>query len=172
MRTPHMLRFLACLLVAAGCGASPPADEAALAADGNAISAASNCVVQGTWILQSVTADGEPAPLDGWTQMKIITPTHYAWVGHRDGGAGPLASSADSLNAYRTRASGGGRYRLTDSTYIEQLEYFSDPRHVGREVEITCRIEGDLWQHDFDWPAAEPGQEPRVVRVAEVWRRQ
>jgi hypothetical protein len=114
---------------------------------------------------------GEQVDLKGWKQMKIITDTHYAWVGQApDSVRRSLASVTDSLHAYRTRASGGGTYRLSDSTYYERLEYFSDPRSVNEEVPITCRMVDNTWYHEFDWTLTDSAQ-PRVVRVQEVWRR-
>src|SRR5438067_12333286 len=82
---------------------------------------ATRCNVQGVWSLDSVIADGQVASQHGRKQMKIITATHYAWMS-QEGGAMPLATTVDSLAAYRTRGSGAGTYRLTDSSYIERLD--------------------------------------------------
>jgi hypothetical protein len=116
-----------------------------------------------------VIADGKVQSRDGRKQMKIISATHYAWMS-QEGGAMPLVTTADSLAAYRTRGSGAGTYRLTDSSYIEQLDLFYDPKQIGREVEITCRVVGSRWDHSFDWPLVENGK-PRTMHVQEIWRR-
>jgi hypothetical protein len=131
--------------------------------------AARTCDVRGVWLLDSVYVDGKPEARTDVKQMKVIAESHYSWIA-QEGGARALATTADSLAAYRTRGSGGGTYRVTDSTYIERLELFSDPRQVGREIEITCRIANNRWEHEFDWPVTENGQ-TRTVRTREIWHR-
>lgn len=128
------------------------------------------CSPLGAWTLESLTRDGNAVPLGKWRQLKVIGPTHFAWVGQ---GPGPeaLRSTADTVAAYRTSGFGGGTWRVSDSSYWERLEYFSDPAFVGRELEFKCRIVGDRWTHDFEWPELENGREVRRVRVEEVWRR-
>jgi hypothetical protein len=121
------------------------------------------------WALDSVITDGKVESQVGRKQMKVITATHYAWMS-QEGGAMPLATPADSLAAYRTRGSGAGTYRVTDSTYIETLDLFYDPRQIGREVEITCRVDGNRWDHSFDWSVVENGK-PKTVHTQEIWRR-
>src|SRR5262245_22674378 len=112
------------VLLACGQGSRPQnADtRARVAQAGNA----SRCNVQGVWSLDSVIADGKVESRDGRKQMKIITATHYAWV-RQEGATMPLVTAADSLAAYRTRGSGAGTYRVTDTSYIEHLDLFSDP---------------------------------------------
>jgi hypothetical protein len=131
----------------------------------------SRCNVQGVWSLDSSIVDGKAESLSqvGHKQMKIIGAGHYAWVSQ---GSGPtrLKTTADSLAAYRALGSGAGTYRVTDSTYVEHLDLFSDPQHIGREVEITCRVTGNRWDHSFDWPSVENGT-PRTLHIQEIWRR-
>ncbi len=131
------------------------------------------CPVQGTWELVSVTVNGQRQPEDQqWRQIKLVTPTHYAWVGQARGApTQPLQSVADSLAAYRTRGFGGGTYQVTDSTYTERLEYFVLPDWVGREITFSCRVTGDQWHHTTDYPTMENGRETGRTRVEEVWRR-
>lgn len=101
--------------------------------------------------------------------MKVIAASHYSWIS-QEGGQKPLLTVADSLAAYRTRGSGGGTYRLTDTSYVERLDLFYDPREVGREVEISCRIAGNRWDASFEWPLDDKGNN-RIVHVQEIWRR-
>src|SRR6185295_7434024 len=114
----------------------------ALSADAHAILPAAPCAVQGVWMLESVTSDGKAEPLGQRRQLKIITPTHYTWVS-QEPGPGSLRSAADSLAAYRTSGFGGGTYRVTDSTYVERLDYFYDPTYLKREVVFGCRMVGN-----------------------------
>lgn len=126
------------------------------------------CRIRGTWQLESVAAAGEvQPPLEGWRQIKLITGTHFTWVGQASGPA-RLTSRADSLAAYRTRGFGGGRYSVTDSTYTEHIEYFGDPEWVGRVVTFSCRVVGDRWYHTTVYPEGFVGPDP--VRVDEIWR--
>ena len=146
---------------------SAPAESAPTTTD-----MGSSCSVQGVWSLQSVTVDGvaQALPAESRGQIKVITASHYAWASQQ-GAALPLVSVEDSLAAYRTRASGAGRYRIDGSMYVESLEYFSDPRYIGREVSISCPTERDSWSHAFDWSMIRPGQPDSVVHVVESWRR-
>ncbi|HEV2122562.1 MAG TPA: hypothetical protein VGW38_07290 [Chloroflexota bacterium] len=120
--------------------------------------------------MESVTVDGQPQPRGQYRQIKLVTASHYAWVGQEPG---PMAlqSAADSLAAYRTRGFGGGSYQVTDSTYTERLEYFYHPEYVGREITFSCRVAGDRWYHAGDLPNIEVGREIGRTRLEEVWRR-
>jgi hypothetical protein len=40
----------------------------------------------------------------------------------------------------------------------------------GCQIEITCRIANNRWEHEFDWPVTENGQ-TRTVRTREIWHR-
>lgn len=135
-----------------------------------AAGAASGCAVQGTWAMESVTVDGKPEELGGWRQIKMVAGSHFTWVGQRAGPAS-LQSVADSLTAYRNTGFGGGSYRVTDSTYTEHIEFFSDPAYVGRDIAFSCRIVGDRWYHTSEFPEIENGREVRRVHLQEVWRR-
>lgn len=130
----------------------------------------SGCAVQGTWAMESLTVDGKPEDLAGWRQIKMVAGTHFTWVGQRPG-PDSLQSVADSLAAYRNTGFGGGSYRVTDSTYTERIEFFSVPGYVGREITFSCRVVGDRWYHESDFPEVENGREVARVRMREVWRR-
>jgi hypothetical protein len=132
---------------------------------------AAPCAIRGVWALESVAVGGQPqVPAEQWRQIKLVTDTHFAWVGQ---GAGPeaLRSAADSLAAFRTRGFGGGTYQVTDTTYTENIEYFFDPEWIGREITFSCRVQADRWYHITEYPTMEGGRETGRVRVDEVWRR-
>ena len=153
-------------LVVTACSKQPDTANSTVAQAGTA---AAKCNVQGAWLLDTVIADGKVQATGKWKQIKLITASHYAWVG-QEGGVMPLKTVADSLAAFRTRGSGGGTYRVTDSMYIERLDMFSDPERVGREVEISCRPSGNRWEAAFDWTGMENGK-PRTSHVKEIWKR-
>ena len=77
----------------------------------------------------------------------------------------------DTLGAVLESRYGGGTYRVTETSYTESLDYFVDPEIVGQEWTFSCRVEGDLWYHDREYPILEDGQHMGSVQVAEVWRR-
>jgi hypothetical protein len=128
------------------------------------------CPVQGVWQLESSSMNGQNQPLDSRSQIKLVTATHWAFIAQSEGPA-ELRTRGDTLQAFRTRGFGGGRYRVTDDSYTEHLDYFMNPGYVGREITFTCRVEGDLWYHQTeDFPILEDGAEA-TGRLAEVWRR-
>lgn len=46
---------------------------------GTQLQAQAPCPVQGTWQLESATMDGQPESV-GWSQIKLVTATHFAFV--------------------------------------------------------------------------------------------
>lgn len=177
MRTIQLHELALLLTTVLGLGSCAPAAPAAQAPGGAAPAAGSSaaraaCPVQGSWELVSVTTDGQAQQMGQWRQIKLVTGTHYAWVGQAtDAATQPLQSVADSLAAYRTRGFGGGTYQVSDSTYTERLEYFFMPDWVGREITFSCRVVGDRWHHTTEYPTMENGRETGRTRVEEVWRR-
>lgn len=67
--------------------------------------------------------------------IKIINRSHFAFLNH-DVNKGKDSAAA----AY---SSGGGRYTLQDSTYIEHLEYCSDRQWEGNDFTFTVKIKND-----------------------------
>lgn len=151
------------LLVAIACATAAPDERPARLAQ-------QDCPVQGAWELVSATVDGEPQVREGWRQLKLVTRTHYTWVGQEPGPT-TLQTAADSLAAFATIGFGAGSYRVTPTTYTERLELFSNPEYIGREATFSCRVEGDRWYHEGELPIFEGGRETARVRLAEVWRR-
>jgi hypothetical protein len=128
------------------------------------------CPVQGVWQLESATVDGEEREVGEWRQMKMIHGSHFAWVG-QEPGPEALMTPADSLAAFRAVGFGGGRYEVTEDTYTEHLDYFSNPEYVGRSVTFSCRVEGDTWHQEGEYPLVQGGQVTGSVQLDEVWRR-
>ena len=130
----------------------------------------SPCKLEGVWQLVSGTADGKPY-VAGSRSMKIITKGHFSVVWHEDGAPKEVKTVSDSLAAYRHLGGGGGSYTLRASTYIETIEYFSDPAMVGQTVSFTCRTEGDRFYQSGLFPVLEGGKKVRDSKLEEVWRR-
>jgi hypothetical protein len=66
--------------------------------------------------------------------IKIINDTHFAFLQH------DLNKGKDSVAVF---ASGGGSYSLSDSLYIEHLEYCSDRNWEGNDFKFTIEIKND-----------------------------
>ena len=130
---------------------------------GGPLSAQDVCQVQGAWQLESLTIDGEAYPLGAYKQIKLLTASNFAWQG--------VPEVGDTLGVFASSRYGGGSYRVTDTSYIESLDYFMDPDLVGQEVTFSCRVEGDLWYHEGEIPIVEDGQQTGSWKIEEVWRR-
>ncbi|WP_240699418.1 hypothetical protein [Spirosoma sordidisoli] len=92
----------------------------------------------GTWELVSATTiekDSSFSTFDPTHKMiKILNATHFAFLNHA------VNVPADSSHAF---TAGGGTYTLTDSTYTENLAYFSDKKWENNAFKFTVRIVGD-----------------------------
>ena len=103
--------------------------------------------------------------------MKVITKSHFAFVGEEERGGRAMKTAADSLRAFRAVNSGGGTYTLKGSSYTEKLEYFTDPAYIGTSVTFSCRTEGDRFYQTGGFPIFENGRKVREAMLEEVWRR-
>jgi hypothetical protein len=80
-----------------------------------------------------------------------------------------MRTELDSLRALHVDG-GAGTYTVSGNTYTERLEFFSDPRQIGRTVRAVCRTEGDRWYHSFRMLGeAVSASNPQILE--EVWRR-
>jgi len=132
-----------------------------------ATAASADCSVVGTWELTGVSLDGKAvaAPRQ---QRKIVAGRHWMWIsqaGHRD--TLPLRTRADSLLYYRV-VGGAGTYTTTGDSYVEHIDYFTDPTLIGTDWKATCRTAKDRWTHSYTQAGA-AGAAP--VNVVEEWRR-
>ncbi|GAB3948740.1 hypothetical protein GCM10028805_23860 [Spirosoma harenae] len=98
-----------------------------------------NSPIVGTWELVSATStekDSTVSTFDPTHKMiKIINDTHFAFLNHA------LESSKDTSST-RFNA-GGGTYTLVDSTYTENLDYFSDKAWENHKFDFKISIKGD-----------------------------
>lgn len=93
----------------------------------------------GTWkLLTGTTIHGTDTVVTDYTagkeMIKIITPTHFAFLLH------DLNKGKDSTAMY---TAGGGRVKITDSTYTEYLDYFNLREWEGGTFELKYNISGD-----------------------------
>lgn len=111
--------------------------------------------IQGTWKLVSTNYDSNPS---GFTdvpaiivRMKLITDTHFTWVGF---------STIDK----KISSSAGGRYTLNGNTYTESIDFgLGMDTYLGQKHAFTVKVEGDrLFQ---------TGTLSDGLNIAEIWER-
>jgi hypothetical protein len=93
----------------------------------------------GTWELVSATSiqkDSTFSTFDPTHKMiKIINPTHFAFLNHAIDRAKDTSATAFSA--------GGGKYTLVDSNYTESLDYFIDKNWENNKFQFTVKFVGD-----------------------------
>lgn len=95
--------------------------------------------ITGTWKLLSGTLiEKGGTSVTDYTKdrefIKIISDTHFAFLGH---------DLHKGKNADSSFSSGGGRYSLKDSIYIEHLDYCNDRQWEGNQFEFIVSIKND-----------------------------
>ena len=100
-----------------------------------------------------------------WKQIKVITKSHFVWIGQAPNRAKFLegGSDAELLAAAITFGAGGGTYTFEGDTYTEHIEFFSNPNFVGVSIPFEFQIKGDQWIHS--------GTTPSDVEIVVVWER-
>lgn len=128
---------------------------------GRQLSAQDDCG-QGIWKLESQAVNGEAMDLETFTQIRVVTSSHSAWMRVPDG--------ADTTVVPALYA--GSRRSVTGNTVTETLEYSKQSEYVGLESSypIPCP-KGDLLYSEFDLPITEDGEVKFTVHLEEVWRR-
>ncbi|ULQ50879.1 hypothetical protein [Flavihumibacter fluvii] len=93
----------------------------------------------GTWELISATSTSGDTTTSTFNpklkMIKIINPTHFAFLSHDISGA--KDSTAIPFSG------GGGPYTLVDSVYTEHLDYFTTKEWEGGKFEFVVKISGD-----------------------------
>lgn len=95
--------------------------------------------IEGTWkLLTGTIIEKNDTVITDYTTgksfIKIINPTHFAFLGH------DLVKGKDSTAFY---TSGGGAYELRDSTYTEHLQYCTARGWEGNDFSFTVTITND-----------------------------
>ncbi len=82
--------------------------------------------------------------------LKLVTPTHWVFV-------------SKSPETGEVTGAGGGRHTTEGNTHTVEREYHTSPAALeAGPTPYDCRIEGDTWYHEGDWPD---------YRLEEVWQR-
>ncbi|MBC8112187.1 MAG: hypothetical protein H7Y04_14110 [Verrucomicrobia bacterium] len=93
----------------------------------------------GTWELIAATATEKDSTFSTFNPklriIKIINPTHFAFLNH------DLGQGKDSASA--TFAAGGGDYTLVDSVYTEHLEYYIDRVWENNTFPFVVTVKND-----------------------------
>ncbi|HMQ62012.1 MAG TPA: hypothetical protein PKE06_15165 [Flavilitoribacter sp.] len=93
----------------------------------------------GTWkLLTGMTINGRDTALTDYTvgqeMIKIITPTHFAFMRH------DLKGGKDSTAVY---VAGGGRAQINGNIYTEYLDYLNYREWEGGVFELGYTVKGD-----------------------------
>jgi hypothetical protein len=95
--------------------------------------------IVGTWELISATSTANDTTMSTFNpkvkMIKIINPTHFAFLSH------DISGAKDSMAAAFT--AGGGPYTLVDSVYTEHLDYFVNKEWEGGIFKFVVKISGD-----------------------------
>ncbi len=93
----------------------------------------------GTWELMAATSTEKDVTTSTFNpnikMIKIINPTHFAFLSH------DLSGGKDTATAAFT--AGGGTYTLKDSVYTEHLDYFIDRNWENNKFEFVVHINQD-----------------------------
>jgi len=92
---------------------------------------------------------------DASSQVKVINQTHFATISQGED------KQSSMFN--------GGKYELTKDTYTEHLEYFSNPKQIGKSYTFKSKLNGDEWE--ITGPIAKDGEEPTTWKVHEIYKR-
>lgn len=98
-----------------------------------------NPPIVGTWELISATSTEKDSTYSTFNSklrmIKIINPTHFAFLSH------DLLGGKDSSSA--AYSAGGGSYSLKDSNYTEHLEYYIDREWENKDFQFVIQIVND-----------------------------
>ena len=93
----------------------------------------------GTWELISATSTEKDSTYSTFNpkvrMIKIINPTHFAFLSH------DLTHGKDSATA--AYSAGAGTYTMKDSLYTEHLEFFSSREWEDHKFDFTVKISND-----------------------------
>ena len=110
---------------------------------------------------------------DDFKQIKVITKSHFVWIGQQPNRAKFVEGGTDSelLAAAKSFGAGGGTYTLEGDIYTEHIEFTLNPNRTGVSIPFTCHIDGDKWIHSGTMPRKSIGQQGSDYELCEVWRR-
>ncbi|MGK7391456.1 MAG: membrane or secreted protein [Candidatus Cyclobacteriaceae bacterium M2_1C_046] len=107
----------------------------------------------GAWLITGRKRDGEINRREPGARktMKILSGTRFQWI----------AYNSETGDFFGT---GGGTYTTDDSTYTENIEFFSrDSSRVGASLEFTYELKDGEWHHSGLSSKGEP--------IYEIWTR-
>lgn len=117
-----------------------------------------NGQLTGTWQLLSYKNDQDSiwSEYPGFIKYeKHITPSHFTWIKYN--------SDGDELMAI-----GGGTYEVTDSNYVEKVDfhYPEDSEILGQTIQFKRDMEEEEWHHTGFYQESEDS-----VKIEEIWIR-
>lgn len=99
----------------------------------------SSISLQGTWqLLSSTILENGKETFNDYTKdqrmIKIINDTHFSFLKH------DLKLNKEGKNNFDA---GGGRYKLVDDNYTENLDFYSDKNWEGKAFNFKVKIQND-----------------------------
>jgi Lipocalin-like domain len=129
--------------------------------------------LEGAWEL--VDAKNVPADpsfsLTKTRQIKILTKTHWAFLGQDRLPAKTKPSAAELTAAGKSFSAGGGTYKLEGDSYTEHIEFFVVPKFVGTSITFKIKWQGDEWIQTGTLPLKALGLSDHDVQITEKYRR-
>lgn len=132
--------------------------------------AQSTCDLRGTWeLVAGRWGDNIIGPNVKVTM--VANATHFTTTGRVGAPPAILRTVADTLAAYRSQWAESGRYSIKGSSYIESLDFHTDPNEQGRVTTLDCRAEGDRVFMSGMAPRMKEGKQVGELRAEGEWRR-
>jgi hypothetical protein len=110
---------------------------------------AASCSVQGVWDMDSLLVNGKAQSMSGSHQRVINTSKYFMWLSEaikRD--TLPLKTFRDTV-AYYDDAGGSGTYTVSGTKLVQHIDYFPDPKYIGKDWNAVCRTTGKRWYHTW-----------------------
>jgi len=101
----------------------------------------------------------------------VANGTHFTTTGRNGAPPATLRTVADTLAAYRSQWAESGRYTIRGSSYIEYVDFHTDPNEQGRESTLDCRAAGDRIFMSGMAPRMKEGKKVGELRAEGEWRR-
>lgn len=126
------------------------------------------CAIQGTWRLEDLIVNGQPAPF-GSPHLKIVNETHFAVVEELSDSIRSASDSTKNVARPGSLTLGfAGRYSVDGDDYVEHVEViaFNPSQLVGHDLHAKCEVKDNIWYHRFTVPGTMTRIEERYRRVS------
>lgn len=132
--------------------------------------AQSTCDLRGTWELVAGRWGDNVISKDVKVTM-VANGTHFTTTGRYGAPPATLHTVADTLAVYRAQWAESGRYSIKGSSYIEHVDFHTDPNEQGRVTTLDCRASGDRVYMSGMAPRMKASKKVGELRAEGEWRR-